>query len=62
MYTFKQEKVTNSVTRFYIETAAGGNKYYLTTTSNGDLATLDADDLVLDSQNDTQSRFRCVYE
>ena len=63
MYTFKQECVTNSVMRLYIETTTGGNdKYYLMIASNGDLTTLDANDLVLGSQNDTRSRFRYVYE
>ena len=63
MYTFKQESVTNSVMRLYIEIGAGGNsKYYLMTASNGKLTTLDANDLVVGSQNDTQSKFRYIYE
>ena len=63
MYTFRQERVTSSVVRFYIETTtAGENRRYLMVKSNGDLTALDANDLVLDSQNDTQSRFRFVYE
>lgn len=61
MYTFKQENVTNAVKRLYIE-IGGNSKYYLMTASNGNLTTLDADDLVVGSQNDTQSKFRYIYE
>ena len=61
MYTFKQEDVANTVenVRYYIET--GGNKYYLMVASNGRITTLNANDLVSGSQNDTRSRFKAVY-
>ena len=53
MYTFKQEHVTNDHMRYCLET--GGNKYY---GSDGNIITLNANDLVLGSQNDALSRFR----
>ena len=56
MYTFRQEHVTNDHTRLCLET--GGNKYYLMVGSDGNITTLNANDLVLGSQNDTVSRFR----
>ena len=59
MYTFRQEHVTNDHMRYYLET--GGNKYYLMVGSDGNITTLNANDLVLGSQNDTLSRFRTVY-
>ena len=63
MYTFKQEDIANSLNRLYIETGTSGNsKYYLMTAPNGDLTTLDANDLVVGSQNDTQSKFRYIFE
>ena len=59
MYTFTQEHVTNDHMRYYLET--GGNKYYLMVGSDGNVTTLNANDLVLGSQNDTMSRFRTLY-
>ena len=59
MYTFTQEDVNNHQMRYYLET--GGNKYYLMVASDGNLTTLDANDLVLGSENDTMSRFHIVY-
>ena len=56
MYAFKQEHVTNDHMRYYLET--GGNKYYLMVGSDGNISTLNANDLVLGSQNDSLSRFR----
>ena len=60
MYTFKREStnITEQV-RYYLE--VGGSKYYLMVASNGDVTTLNADDLVVGSQSDTQSRFRDVF-
>jgi len=49
--------------RFFTETTTdGGSKHYLMVKSNGELTALDANDLVLDSQNDIQCRFRFVNE
>ena len=59
MYTFRQEHVTNDHMRYYLET--GGNKYYLMVGSDGNITTLNANDLVLGAQNDMLSRFRTVY-
>ena len=59
MYTFRQEHVTNDHMRYYLET--DGNKYYLMVGSDGNITTLNANDLVLGSQNDTESRFRTEY-
>ena len=56
MHTFKQEHVTNDHMRYCLET--GGNKYYLMVGSDGNIITLNANDLVLGSQNDMLSRFR----
>ena len=56
MYAFKQEHVTNDHMRYYLETF--GNKYYLMVGSDGNITTLNANDLVLGSQNDSLSRFR----
>ena len=55
MYTFKQEHVTNDNMRYCLET--GGNKYYLMVGSDENITTLNANDLVLGSENDTLSRF-----
>ena len=55
MYTFTQEDVNDQQMRYYLET--GGNKYYLMVASDGNLTTLNANDLVLGSENDTKSRF-----
>ena len=56
MYT---EHVTNDDMRYYLET--GGNKYYLMVGSDENITTLNANDLVLGSQNGTESRFRTEY-
>ena len=56
MYTFRQEHVTNDHMRYYLQ--RDGNKYYLMVGSDGDIDTLNANDVVLGSQNDTPSRFR----
>ena len=57
MYTFRQEHVTNDHMRYYLETDE--NKYYLMVGSeDGNITTLNANDLVLESENDTLSRFR----
>ena len=56
MFIFKQEHVTNNYTRLCLE--IGGNKYYLMVGLDGNITTLNANDLVLGSQNDTLSRFR----
>ena len=58
MYTFTQEDVNNQQMRYYLET--GGNKYYLMVASDGNLTTLDANDLVLGSENDIMSRFHIL--
>ena len=60
MYTFREEATDNTEEiRYYLQTSGG--KYYLMVASNGNVTALNANDLVLGSQNDTQSRFRIVY-
>ena len=60
MYTFREETTDNAQqVRYYLQT--GGEKYYLMVASNGNLIALNANDLVLGSQNDTHSRFRIIY-
>lgn len=59
MISFSKEKLVGEQVRYYLET--GGNKYYLMVTSNGNMSTLNADDLVLNSQNDIQTRFTNIY-
>ena len=55
MHTFRPEHVTNDNMRYYLET--GGNKCYLMVGSDGNIITLNANDLVLGSQNDALSRY-----
>ena len=59
MYTFRQEYVTKEQVRYSLET--GGSKYYLMVALNGNVNAMQADDLMLGSQNDKQSRFRYFY-
>ena len=60
MFTFREEATdTAEQVRYYLQT--GGNKYYLMVASNGNLIALNANDVVVGSQNDTQSRFRIIY-
>ena len=54
-YTFRQELLGNDLIRYYLET--GGNKFYLMVGSDGRITALNANDLVLGSQNDVKSRF-----
>ena len=44
--------------RYYVE--SDGKKYYMMVQPNGDVTTLPAEDLVLGSTNDNQSRFRNI--
>ena len=50
-YTFRQELLGNDLIRYYLETG-GGNKFYLMVGSDGRITALNANDLVLGSQND----------
>ena len=59
MYTFRQEDVTSDFVRYYLQT--GGNKYYLMVGTDGTVTTLNADDLMLGSQNDAQTQFQIGY-
>ena len=60
MFTFREEATDNAEqARYYLQ--MGGNKYYLMVASNGNLIALNANDVVVGSQNDTQSRFRIIY-
>ena len=59
MFTFRQELLGNDLIRYYLET--GGNKFYLMVGSDGRITALNANDLVLGSQNDTKSRFTILY-
>ena len=59
MFTFRQEHLGNDEIRYYLE--RGGNKLYLMVGSDGNITTLNANDLVLGSQNDTKSRFSILY-
>ena len=54
-YTFRQELLGNDLIRYYLETV--GNKFYLMVGSDGSITALNANDLVLGSQNDVKSRF-----
>ena len=55
MFTFRQELLGNDLIRYYLET--GGNKFYLMVAPDGKITALNANDLVLGSQNDVKSRF-----
>ena len=60
MYTFREELTAGGQSvRVYLQT--GGAKYYLMVASNGKIVALNANDLVLGSQNDTRSRFTLSY-
>lgn len=55
MFTFRQEHLGNDEIRYYLQT--GGNKFYLMVGSDRRITALNANDLVLGSQNDAKSRF-----
>jgi len=61
MRTFGQEDVTNATeqVRYYIE--MDEDKYYMMVTSDGDITTLNADDLVEGSANDFKCRFTIMH-
>jgi len=69
MRTFRQEDVTDATeqditdsteeVRYYVE--KDEDKYYIMVTSDGNIATLNADDLVVDSANDFKCRFTIVH-